>query len=264
MKLIGYARRSAFTDDLEAQRTQLRSAGCEVVFEDSAADPGVGFAGALEAAGSGDTLVVCALSRLGGSMRRMVHAILDLRRREVGFRSLAENLHLEGSDKGEGLALLEALANADMDTQLEQWSALSEARAARRDGLGRKPKLLTAEVDRAVEAIMTGTATVAGFAQSLGVSRNTLSRALGRRSDYIRLTKAQAAELDAMATEIQSAAEHIAERVDRTIEEVNRLLSPEHIAERERAVREELKQDPLYIELLRQFGSAGHSAPSRH
>ncbi|MBT9165814.1 MAG: hypothetical protein DDT25_00470 [Chloroflexi bacterium] len=83
------------------------------------------------------------------------------------------------------------------------------------------------------------------MAKLLGVSRNTLSRALGRRPDYIRLSKAQAAEVEQLADQISASADNMCRKLDETIKKIDRVTSPEYIEERARVIAAELAANPI-------------------
>src|SRR3954468_10749744 len=93
--LIGYARISTDDQNLDLQRDALTKAGCEQIYTDrvsgtKATRPGL--REALSHLRSGDTLVVWRLDRLGRSLRHLIDTITDLQQRDVGFRSLQEQI----------------------------------------------------------------------------------------------------------------------------------------------------------------------------
>jgi DNA invertase Pin-like site-specific DNA recombinase len=250
MRMIGYARSKPFSGDIDEQRKRLAAAGCEVVFEDYAAGwlgdlPGL--EAALSSLRPGDVLIVCSLDRLGRSVQRGMETILELTRRNVGFRSLREDIDLVEIGDALLLRVLEGLCSAASDLELERRYSANEARAANRPKPGPRYKLSEADVDSAVQTVAAGAQTVAGMAKLLGVGRNTLSRALSRRPDYFRPTKAQIAEAERLAYEIEASADRMAQRLDKTIAKIDRLMSPECIAERDRAIRQELEASPSKI-----------------
>ena len=176
-----------------------------------------------------------------------MEAILELNRRNVGFRSLREDIDLFEIGDALLLRVLEGLCSAASDLELERRYLANEARAANRPKPGPRYKLSEADVDSAVQTVAAGAQTVAGMAKLLGVGRNTLSRALNRRPDYFRLTKAQIAEVERLTDEIEASADRMAQRLDNTIAKIDRITSPEYIAERERAIREELEASPFKL-----------------
>ena len=93
--LIGYARTSRCNQNLDRQIAALTEVGCKRIYRDQlsgkdAARPGL--TKALDQLLEGDTLVVTELSRLGRSLQDLITIVADLRRHNVGFRSLHEQL----------------------------------------------------------------------------------------------------------------------------------------------------------------------------
>ena len=92
---IGYARVSTGGQKLERQLDALRAAGCRRIFAEKQSGRDTDrpeLATCLEFMAPGDTLVVPSLDRLSRSLQDLITVVADLRRREVGFTSLHENL----------------------------------------------------------------------------------------------------------------------------------------------------------------------------
>ena len=95
MALVGYARVSTADQNPDLQRDALSAAGCARVFEDEASGARAdrpGLAQALDYARDGDILVVWKLDRLGRSLSHLIEAVAGLEARNVGFRSLTEDI----------------------------------------------------------------------------------------------------------------------------------------------------------------------------
>jgi DNA invertase Pin-like site-specific DNA recombinase len=93
--LIGYARVSTPEQNLNLQRDAFQKAGCERIFTDVASGAQAerhGLSEALAFARPADVIVVWKLDRLGRSLRHLIEAIHLLESRQIGFRSLQENL----------------------------------------------------------------------------------------------------------------------------------------------------------------------------
>jgi DNA invertase Pin-like site-specific DNA recombinase len=93
--LLGYARVSTDQQTLEPQLDALKAAGCDRVYQ----DVGSGslknrpeLTRLLDYARAGDTIVVWRLDRLGRGLKHLIATIEDLQAREIGFRSLTEQL----------------------------------------------------------------------------------------------------------------------------------------------------------------------------
>jgi len=93
MTIFGYARVSTDGQSVDAQVKQLRAAGAEKVFRETAS--GVKsdrreLARALKALGGGDTLLVTRLDRLARSTRDLLNTLDTVAKAGAGFRSLAD------------------------------------------------------------------------------------------------------------------------------------------------------------------------------
>ena len=92
-ELLGYARVSTADQSAEGQLDALRSGGVERIWTDVASGVRThrpALAEHVEAASTGDTVVVCHLDRLGRSL--LLALVEDLSLRGVGLRSLAEQI----------------------------------------------------------------------------------------------------------------------------------------------------------------------------
>src|SRR3954452_14252871 len=93
--LIGYARVSTQDQVLALQQDALQQAGCKRIFSDTASGAKTerpGLSEALDFLRDGDTLVVWKLDRLGRSLPHLVETVRGLHERDVGFKSLTEQL----------------------------------------------------------------------------------------------------------------------------------------------------------------------------
>ncbi len=98
--LLGYARVSTAEQDVRRRRRRLQqdaltAAGCYRTFTDTASgvDPArTELTAVLDQPRPGDTLVVWRLDRLGRSVQDLIALVVDLRARDVGFRSLIEGI----------------------------------------------------------------------------------------------------------------------------------------------------------------------------
>jgi DNA invertase Pin-like site-specific DNA recombinase len=136
--LIGYARVSTFEQTLDLQQDALTKAGCEQTFTDTisgsvAERPGL--QNALLYLREGDTLVVWRLDRLGRSLKHLIDTITTLHERDIGFRSLTENIDTTTSSGKLIFHVFGALAEFERDLIRERTQAgLAAARARGRHG----------------------------------------------------------------------------------------------------------------------------------
>ncbi len=177
--LIGYARISTDDQTLNLQLDALHEAKCEKVYRDVASGAKTdrpGLAKALEMARAGDTLIVWRLDRLGRSLPHLIQVVEDLKNRQVGFRSLTENIDTT-TPAGELIFhVFGALAQFERNLIRERTVAgLRAARARGRLGGGRF-KLDAQKIELARKLYADPDTTIDTICRSLGISRPTLWR----------------------------------------------------------------------------------------
>ena len=148
--LIGYARVSTQDQNLDLQKDALLKAGCEKIFEDMASGVRIerkGLTEALEYVRSGDVLVVWKLDRLGRGLRDLIDKMQDLEKRNIGFKSLTENIDTTTAGGKLFFHIFGSLAEFERSLIKERTMAgLSAARARGIKG-GRKNKLTSEQVE---------------------------------------------------------------------------------------------------------------------
>ena len=144
--LIGYARVSTQDQTLNLQRDALENIGCSKIFSDTASGAATerkGLAEALEYVREGDSLVVWKLDRLGRSLKHLIETITKLNNRNIGFRSITENIDTTTSGGKLVFHIFGALAEFERDIIRERTNAgLQAARAKGRQGGRPKAKTL--------------------------------------------------------------------------------------------------------------------------
>ena len=178
--LIGYARVSTDDQNLALQLDALKQAGCRRVFR----DVGSGslshrpeLDACLQFLSAGDTLVVWRLDRLGRGLKHLIEAIEDLHDREIGFRSLTEQIDTTTSAGRLQFHIFGALAEFEKEIIRERTRAgLAAARA--RGRLSGRPSLVTAEKLAPTQTMRAQKHTMAEISTALGISRATLYRHL--------------------------------------------------------------------------------------
>jgi DNA invertase Pin-like site-specific DNA recombinase len=177
----GYARVSTLEQNADLQRDALAGAGCWRVFTDHVSgyrDRRPQLDLLLGQLRSGDTLVVSRLDRLGRSLRHLIDITNDLAEREVGFRSLTENI--DTTTAGGRLIFHVFGALAQFERELVRERTLAGLHAARARGRhGGRPTIMTPDKLAAARR-MYEQRELSGeqIARALGVSRSTLYRAL--------------------------------------------------------------------------------------
>lgn len=203
--LIGYARVSKAdgTQVHDLQIDALKQAGVPAnrIYTDEASgarDDRPGLTNALKATRADDVLVVWKLDRLGRDLRHLVNVVHDLNSRGVSLRVLAGHGAMIDTTTPAGklvFGIFAALAEFERELIGERTRAgLAAARARGRKG-GRKFKLTSSMLRRAMAAMGQPETKVGELCEELGITRQTLYRHVAPdgklRSDGQRLLDAK-------------------------------------------------------------------------
>jgi len=178
---IGYARVSTADQTLALQQDALEKAGCTKIFNDvmsGAKAERKGLVEALAYVREGDTLVVWRLDRLGRSLKDLIEQLTQLHKRNIGFKSLTENIDTTTPGGKLIFHIFGALAEFERDLIKERTNAgLLAARARGRKG-GR-PKALTEKKAAMVRALYADKSnSINDICKTLNIGRTTLYRYL--------------------------------------------------------------------------------------
>ena len=179
--LVGYARVSTVDQSLDLQIDALSDAGCARVFTDKASgalDQRPELIRMIDHLREGDTVVVWRLDRLGRSLRHLLEVVGDLEARGVGFKSVTEGLDTSTAGGKLVFHLFASLAEFERSLIIERTQAgLAAARARGRKG-GRPSKMTPQKLEVARTMYDSKSHSLAAIAETVGVSRATLYRAL--------------------------------------------------------------------------------------
>lgn len=178
MALIGYARVSRRTQNLDLQVAALREAGCARLFTEKmsgALTQRPELAAALDYARESDVLVVYKLDRLGRSLRHLVDVVHGLGERGVGFRSLTEQL--DTTTPGGRLIFHVFAAIAEFERDLIRERTVDGLDAARAQGkVGGRPVVMTPEKIALARQLLDQGKRPTDVARTLSVSRGSVYR----------------------------------------------------------------------------------------
>ena len=177
--LIGYARVSTHDQTLHLQKDALEKIGCTKIFTDTISGATIereGLDEALDFLRKGDTLVVWRLDRLGRSLKHLIETISALTQRNIGFKSLTENIDTTTSGGKLVFHIFGALAEFERDIIRERTQAgLQAARA--RGRLGGRPKALNTKQQSIAQALHADkNNSIDDICKTLNISRATLYR----------------------------------------------------------------------------------------
>ncbi|CSE55765.1 TPA: recombinase family protein [Escherichia coli] len=183
--IIGYARKSTHIQDMAHQVDELNKAGCEQVYQEQTSRGGPKrdakgtpeLDNCLKALRAGDTLVVWALDRLGGSLGQVIALLDDLKKREITFIAIKDRINTSDPVIGEIYTHLMAIfSNFERNRIIERTrSGLAAARARGRVG-GRKPSLSEDDIKQMKILLADPEMTVGAVAKRFNVSRMTIYR----------------------------------------------------------------------------------------
>ena len=176
----GYARVSTDGQSVDAQVKQLRDAGAENIFRETASGAKTDrreLARALREIGEGDILLVTRLDRLARSTRDLLNSLAKITERGATFKSLADTW--ADTTTAHGRLMLTVLGGlAEFERELIR-ARTGEGRArakARGQSLGRPFKLTPHQRQEAVRRRDAGEETLTEIGRSYNVSAQTISR----------------------------------------------------------------------------------------
>jgi len=181
--LIGYARVSTQDQNLDLQQDALQKAGCEKIYEEKKS--GVAAERAeldkvLSYLRENDTLVVWKLDRLGRSLKQLIEIVSQLEDKNIGFRSIQENIDTTQTGGKLIFHVFGALAEFERDIIRERTMAGIIA-ARERGRRGGRPRVMDdKKIELAVGLMNDPSYTVREVCSTLNVSKATLYRYLSK------------------------------------------------------------------------------------
>jgi DNA invertase Pin-like site-specific DNA recombinase len=176
----GYARVSTDGQSLDAQVKQLRAAGAEKVFRETASGARTDRAQLRRVIGQlekGDVLTVTRLDRLARSTRDLLNTLATITGMGTGFRSLNDTWADTTTAHGRlMLTVLGGLAEFERELIRARTGEGRERANARGVKMGRRPKLTDHQKREAIRRRDHGEETLAEIGRSYNVSGWTISR----------------------------------------------------------------------------------------
>jgi DNA invertase Pin-like site-specific DNA recombinase len=181
--LVGLARVSTDSQDLQLQRDALTEDGCGRIFEEKISTRVTdrpGLAAALDYLRPGDTLCVWKLDRLGRSVKDVLTIAEDLHERGIGVRILTGTLAGSYHPTGEGKFFFTMMAAfAELERHMIHQRTVAGLAAARAQGrIGGRPTVMDPDKLAAARARHANGESPTQIAKALGVSRASVYRHL--------------------------------------------------------------------------------------
>lgn len=182
--LIGYARVSTTDQDTTAQIDALKSAGCELIFEEKASGgrwerPELHrLLGQLR---KGDTFVVWKLDRLSRSLKDVISLMEKIQLAGASFKSLTESID---TDSPGGRMMMQIIGSfAEFERAMLRERTLNGLESARKQGRvgGRRPKLKENQKTEIVQLVTSGRKSASDAARLFSVHPATICRLLQQK-----------------------------------------------------------------------------------
>ena len=176
----GYARVSTDGQSLDTQVKQLRAAGAEKTYRETASGARSDRAQlrrAIDQLDKGDVLIVTRLDRLARSTRDLLNTLATITAKGAGFRSINDTW--ADTTTAHGRLMLTVLGGlAEFERELIRARTGEGRERAKANGvkMGRKPKLTDHQKREAIRRRDHGDETLAEIGQSYNVSGWTISR----------------------------------------------------------------------------------------
>jgi DNA invertase Pin-like site-specific DNA recombinase len=178
--IYGYARVSTDGQSVDAQVKQLRTAGAEKVFRETASGARADRAQlrrTIEQLEKGDVLTVTRLDRLARSTRDLLNTLAQIADKGAGFRSLADAWADTTTAHGRlMLTVLGGLAEFERDLIRSRTTEGRDRAKARGVKMGRPPKITAHQKKEAIKRRDRGEETLAEIGRSYNVSGWTIGR----------------------------------------------------------------------------------------
>ncbi len=184
--LIGYARVSTQDQDTAAQISALKSAGCELIFQEKASGgrwERLELHRLLGQLRKGDVFVVWKLDRLSRSLKDVLSLMEKIQQAGASFQSLTEAVETTSPGGRMLMQIVGAFAEFERAMLRERTrNGLDSARKQGRVG-GRRPKLKTNQREEIVHLVTSGQKSSADAARLFNVHPSTISRILQYRKE---------------------------------------------------------------------------------
>lgn len=179
MTIVGYARVSSVSQNLDLQREQLLAAGCEKLFAEKQSGTAISnreqLQATLEWLRDGDTLVVTRLDRLARSGKDLHNIIDQLSAKKVGFRCLQQGAVDTTTSMGKlVLGILGAVAEFETDIRKERQREGIE-KAKKRGVYKGRPATIKPDEVKALKAAGMGASAIA---KEMNIGRASVYRLL--------------------------------------------------------------------------------------
>lgn len=174
--VIGYARVSSPSQNLDAQIDSLKAVGCVRIFTDTISGTKIqrkGWEELMTYIRTGDVLVITELSRMSRSLSHLLEIIEDLKVRQVELKSLRENIDTSSATGRAFLSIMGAVSQMELEIKSERAEA-GRAAAKARGKSGGRPAIDSGKLEEARILYQNSDRSAREVCSLFGFSRRTL------------------------------------------------------------------------------------------
>lgn len=175
-QIIGYARVSSLSQNLDAQIDSLKKVGAERIFTDKISGTTKereGWDELISYIRTGDMLVITELSRMSRSLAHLLEIVEELKKRQVQFRSLRENIDTSTATGRAFISIMGAVSQMELEIKKERAEA-GRAAAKARGKSGGRPKTDPDKLEKARILYENSANSAREVCELFGFSRRTL------------------------------------------------------------------------------------------
>ncbi len=176
--LIGYARVSSNSQNLDLQIDELKKAGCSKIFSDKisgAKETRPGLDNVFSHLRKGDTLVIWKLDRLGRNVKGLIELVGKLEEKGIHFRSITNGIDTNTPAGRFFFHVMASLAQMERELLIERTKTGLEA-AKKRGRVGGRKRVMSPSKFESAKKLLAEGMPPKEIAQNLGVSIPTLYR----------------------------------------------------------------------------------------
>ncbi len=180
MALIGYARVSTQDQSLQSQLDSLKTAGCELIYQEKESGMSkarTGLIAVLSDLSQGDVLIVYKLDRLSRSLRDLIQIVDLLKEKGIELRVLTQPIDTSTPLGQCFFHIVGAIAELERGMIVERTRAGLDA-AKRLGRLGGRPKCIRKETADLARKLINEGAAKTDVARQLNISRASIYRLL--------------------------------------------------------------------------------------
>lgn len=184
MAIVGYARISTITQNLEMQIDDLKAQGCEKIYSDVKTGSDIEreqLKICLDFLRTGDTLIIWKLDRLARSVKDLLKIFSDLNERGVHIKSIKEQIDTTTPMGKFTFHIMASMIEMERDVIRERtFAGLKSARARGRVG-GRRAKLKGTDLEMMLDMYKSNKYYVSQIAKQFKVSPTTIHKIVKER-----------------------------------------------------------------------------------